>query len=195
MDLDDLLDASSPGIAPRDEALHTELLTMTLATRDADRLRGRRFRVGLVGLVSAALVAGGVATAGAVMNGWFGFGTTTDTACVADITFSPKGNEGEGSETYPRDVEDAAVAASEAFLKSYNFDAIDADAAAKRQRQVERQIIDGQEEGERQPVLSDQQNELNGITQVFIDDWKAHLTELGLPWRASLLSVGWTCES
>lgn len=195
MDTDDLLNASSPSIAPRNEALHSELLRLTHATRTAARPRRRRFRGGLVALVSTLVVAGGVATAGATVNGWFGFGSTAQASCSAEITFSPKGNEGEGNETYPREVEDAAVAASEAFLRSYDFDSIDVAVSAAHQREVERQIIDAQVEGEKQPVMSDEANELNGITQAFITDWKAHLTELGLPWRAALVSVGWACES
>lgn len=194
MDTDDLLNSSSPSISPRNATLHNELLRLTHATREAACPRRRRFRGGLVALVSTLVVAGGVATAGANVNGWFGFGTTAHKSCSADITFSPTGDEGERGETFPPEVENAAVAASEAFLKSYDFDSIDVAKAAKHQREVERHIIDAQVEGEKQPVMSDEANELNGMTQVFIDDWKAHLTQLGLQWRAANLSVGWVCK-
>lgn len=194
MDIDDLLTASAPPTAPRSEELRTATRAMVDGARPT-RSPGRRLRTTLVSALAVGLVGGGVITAGAASN-WFGFGATAEKACAADFSFLPKGIDGEaGTPTYPQEVEDRAVAASQAFYSSYDFDAIDRDAAAERAREAERLAIASSEPGEQQPVSPAEEHELQGVTMVFMDDWKAHLDSLGIPWQAALVSVSWNCES
>lgn len=189
MDLDALLDASAPPIAPRDPALRDELLALVDAAEASVRPRRRRRRAVIVGGVVAAVLAGTAATTAAVAprawTSWLsGEGQGT---CRMQIDVAPSGPDyGSGGpnmwpDPFPYARRERIVADAQAFTNNFDYAGIDRDAAIRAWQADEEKTI-AREKGENAESekpgepLDPPQSKLTGdsLTAVAITTWVLH---------------------
>ena len=98
MDLDDLLQRSTPPVAPRTATLQNEVQRMIVTAEAAVRPRRRVLKVGLVSAMAAGALS--VGTAGAMATGmvstpsWIPWATDAGSSCEMQFTASPAGPDG-----------------------------------------------------------------------------------------------------
>lgn len=200
MNIDDLLNSSTPPVAMRTPEFKDEL-RRTVTVSGARRARGRRrLSAGSIAFVAVLVSTGGyaAAAAGGLVGAPFGWGSETGAECNAQVEFYTY-NEAGGepmSRDWPNEIQVATRDAANAFAVSFDFDGVDRDEAVKVFRAEEKKIIEGEPDpSERQPYASDEQAELNGVLDIFFDEVRAHLAEKDLPMETIIDVTGWECES
>lgn len=97
----------------------------------------------------------------------------------------------DGRTTWPSKAEQDTVAKeARHFLASYNFDAIDRQAAVKETDVEQRRIIAEAPPGEAQPLLVGDDLEMHAVSRVAIQDLTTHLKGLGMDPNVVISSVG-----
>ena len=199
MDVDSLLDASAPALAPRTPALRDELTALAEAAETSVRPRRGRRRMAIVGGAVAAVLAGTAATTAAVgpraWTSWLsgeGHGT-----CQMEIMVGPAGPDALGGEPnkwpdpFPYARRDRMVAEARAFADSFDYGGIDqAQAVRVWQAQETKTIAREKANNGRhakpdepvdppQPKLSGDQLTSTAITTWMLDKLDAHLAAEG----------------
>ena len=203
MDLDSLLGASAPDVAPRSPALHEELLSLAEAAETSVRPRRRRRRIVIVGGAVAAVLGGTVATTAAVAPSSWTSWTSTQSAptsaapqtCRMHIVIEKAGPDvGNGAPNMWPSPFDAArrdriVADAQAFVDAFDYAGIDRSAAIRSWRADEATAIALQEAhpaskpGEApdapQPQLTGDELVSTAITHWVLGKLDQHLTTEG----------------
>lgn len=203
MDLDDLLARSAPAVTPRTPALDDVLTELARETESRHRAAGRLRRAAGAGVAAAALGLGVAGTAVAVNNGalWF---TTTGSGDMCEMEFAvhPVGiseelSSGEpatimeGRTAWPSQEEQDAVATeARSYLGSYDFDAIDREAAMAEYDVEQRRIIAEAAPGEKQPLDVGDDLEVRAVQTKVARDLVAHLEGLGMDPHVVTFAVG-----
>ncbi|WP_104106208.1 hypothetical protein [Nocardioides sp. 616] len=192
MDLDDLLARAAPPLAARTPALDDDLRGLVRESEPPAR-SPRRLRLAVSAGVAASVLGLGVAGAAVAMNQgalWF---TTTSSgdACEMEFDVQPVGPQDaasgepatilQGRTAWPSPAEQEQVAEeARAYLSSYDFDAVDREAAMKEYDAEQRRIIARAAPGEAQPSLIGDDLEMHAVWRGVLQDLGAHLEGLGM---------------
>lgn len=202
MDLDALLAHAAPATTPPNPALDQELRALGRAAAErALRSRRRGFRLVVAGTATAGVVAvgGAAAATGLLPPTWMPWSTTTGQACETSFTVRPT-TVGNGEPVTPAVAAMTAaekqqvVDAANTFLATYDYDAIDAEAAIATWREVEADVRASQPPAERQPRLHGADLELTAVGRVVVRDLVADLEARGLDPDAMRFSTGSRCD-
>jgi len=142
MDLDEVLDRSTPPTAPRTATLQQELTRMVANAETAVRPRRRLLRLGLASVVAGGAIS--VGTAGAMASGivptpgWIPWVTDSGSSCEMDFTAAAADSEDEPlSRTYTQSEKQRAVNEARRFLGSFDYSSINEAVAIREWKQSE----------------------------------------------------------
>lgn len=87
-----------------------------------------------------------------------------------------------------------ALAAAQAFLAGYDYDAVERDQAVEAWREEESAVRAAQTPDERQPRLTGVDLEVHAVSTWVIEDLRTALAEQGLDIEAIAVGTGWRCD-
>ena len=200
MDLDELLDRSTPPIAPRTVSLHHEIQRMVADAESVVRPRRRVLRVGLVSAMAAGVFS--VGTAGAMATGivptpsWIPWATDSGSSCEMQFYASPAGPDGEPlSRPYSQSEKQRAVTEANRFLAAFDYSSINEADAIREWKKAEDAAIAGQPDPkERQPRLTGDDLALTAVGHQVWNRLSADLTAHNIPSEIVLFGQGWRCS-
>jgi hypothetical protein len=192
MDLDPLLDAAAPPLAPRTAAVQQELAALVDASGARVRPRRRGLRIAVVGGVVAAGLGATAATTAAVgigPSGWTSWLTGDHRTCQLQVSIGPAGPDvGDGEPNkWPTPFDharrDRVVADAEAFVAGFDYAGIDHQEAIRAYQAQEARIIAHEKATEPadevQPPLTGNDLTVTAITAWVMDRLDRHLSAEG----------------
>ena len=191
MDLDPLLDAAAPPLAPRTAAVTQELAALVDAAEARVRPRRRGLRIAVVGGVVAGIGATALTTAavGIGPSGWTSWLSGDHRTCQLQVSIGPAGPDvGNGEPNkWPTPFDyarrDRVVADAEAFVARFDYAGIDHRAAIRAYQAQERRTIAHEEATEpadevQQPLTGNDLT-VTAITTWVMDRLDRHLSAEG----------------
>jgi hypothetical protein len=193
VDLDELLSASAPSLAPRTPQLERELNDLVTAAEAAQSQRRWPIRVALVsGAVAGAVALGAVASATGVLPGWPSFSTTSGQTCKIILSASAlEPGEGEPvAASFSTAERRRTLTAAQSFLADFDYESVDRRRAIARWQAVESDVRAAQSDpAERQPRLTGDDLEVTAVSRSVLADLDTYLAGRGLDIRAIMVAT------
>jgi hypothetical protein len=200
MDLDELLDRSTPPTAPRGATLQHELQRMVVNAEAAVRPRRRNLKHALVSAMAAGVFSAG--TAGAMAAGivptpsWIPWATDAGSSCEMQFTASAAGPDGQAlSRPYAQAEKQRAVTEATRFLAAFDYSSInEADAIRDWKQEANAAIAREVDPNERQPRLTGDDLALTAVGRAVWNQLSADLTAHHIPTEIVVFAQAWRCE-